>query len=358
MLFTKFTARGITLNNRAVMSPLTRSRASAAHVPTALMAEYYEQRADAGLIITEGTSPSANGLGYARIPGLFNADHVKGWKVITDAVHAKGGKIVVQLMHTGRVSHTANLPEGTEVLSPSAASCPGNMYTDSLGLQPFSKPRVMNEQDIATAVSDYAASAALAIEAGFDGIEIHAANGYLIEQFLNPHVNDRVDGYGGSVAGRNRFALEVLEACVAAIGADRIGMRLSPYGNFNGTGEFPEVEEQYLALVNVLSDTGLLYVHVLDHSSMGTPEVPAAFKQALRTAFHGPFILAGGYDFTSAQAALEQNQADLIAFGRPFIANPDLVKRMEKHAALNTPDTDTFYTPGAKGYTDYPVLAD
>lgn len=358
MLFSKFTARGITLNNRAVMSPLTRSRASAAHVPNALMAEYYGQRADAGLIITEGTSPSANGLGYARIPGLFNADHVKGWKVITDAVHAKDGKIVVQLMHTGRVSHIANLPAGTEVLSPGATSCPGQMYTDGLGMQDFSQPRMMTAQDIATAVSEYATSAALAIEAGFDGIELHAANGYLIEQFLNPHVNDRVDGYGGSVAGRNRFALEVLKACVAAIGADRIGIRLSPYGNFNGTSEFPEVEEQYLALVKVLSDTGLLYVHVLDHSGMGSPAVPAAFKQKLRDAFHGAFILAGGYDVTSAQEALTKNQADLIAFGRPFIANPDLVERMEKNAALNIPDTDTFYTPGAKGYTDYPALAD
>ena len=356
MLFSKFTAHGMTLNNRAVMSPLTRSRASASHVPNALMAEYYAQRAGAGLIITEGTSPSANGLGYARIPGLFSAEQVTAWKVITEAVHAKGGKIVVQLMHTGRVSHVANLPAGAEVLSPGAASCPGDMYTDSEGLQPYSKPRVMTEQDIATAVAEYAKSATLAIEAGFDGIELHAANGYLLEQFLNPHVNDRADGYGGSIAGRNRFVLEVLKACVSAIGADRIGMRLSPFGNFNGTGEFPEVEAQYLALVKVLSDTGLLYLHVLDHSAMGAPAVPAVFKQALRAAFHGPFILAGGFDASSAEAALEQNHADLIAFGRAFLANPDLVARMEKNAALNPPDMDTFYTPGAKGYTDYPAL--
>ena len=206
-------------------------------------------------------------------------------------------------------------------------------------------------------MSEFATAATLAMEAGFDGIELHAANGYLLEQFLNPQINDRTDGYGASSAGRNRFVLEVLKACVAAIGADRIGMRLSPFGNFNGTGEFPEVKAQYLALVKVLSDTGLLYLHVLDHSAMGSPAVPAEFKQALRTAFHGPFILAGGFDESSAEAALDQNHADLIAFGRAFLANPDLVERMQKNAALNAPDMDTFYTPGAKGYTDYPVSA-
>jgi len=357
MLFEPFTARNLTLSNRIVMCPLTRSRAVDANVPNALMVEYYSQRATAGLIITEGTSPSPNGLGYARIPGLFNADQVRGWKLVTDAVHAKGSKIVLQLMHTGRVTHVANLPAGAEVIGPSAATCPGEMYTDSQGMQPYSAPRPMNDNDIAIAIKEYATSATLAIEAGFDGIELHAANGYLIEQFLNPTVNDRTDAYGAGIDGRNHFAIDVANAASAAIGADRVGIRLSPYGVFNGTGGFPEVEEQYVALVQTLSKMGLLYVHVLDHSAMGSPPVPATVKRRLHAAFDGPFILAGGFDATSAEKALQEKQADLIAFGRAFLANPDLVKRMHDNSALNTPDMSTFYTSGPKGYTDYPSLA-
>ena len=238
MLFDKLTTDTLSLANRAVMSPLTRSRATA-NTPNALMAEYYGQRATAGLIITEGTSPSPNGLGYARIPGLFNDAQVRGWKLVTDAVHAKGGKIFVQLMHTGRVAHVANLPAGAEVLGPSSGICPGEMHTDAQGMQPHSAPRPMTDADIAATVGEYAKAATLAIEAGFDGVELHAANGYLIEQFLNPTVNKRTDGYGGTIDGRNRFALEVARATVAAIGAKKVGIRLSPYGVFNGTGAFP-----------------------------------------------------------------------------------------------------------------------
>jgi N-ethylmaleimide reductase len=357
MLFEPFTARELKLSNRIVMSPMTRSRAATGNVPDTLMAEYYGQRAAAGLIITEGTSPSPNGLGYARIPGLFNAQQMRGWKLVTDAVHAKGGRIVIQLMHTGRVTHIANLPAGAIVIGPSDAVCPGEMFTDTLGMQPHSVPRAMNDQDIQNTISDYAASAKLAIEAGFDGVELHAANGYLIEQFLNPNVNLRTDEYGSSNAGRNRFALEVVNAVTAAIGAARVGIRLSPYGIFNGTGAYTGVEDQYLTLVQELSDLGLLYVHVLDHSAMGTPPVPATLKQSLRAAFKGPFILAGGFDAASAEAALKANQADLIGFGRQFLANPDLVQRMQAGAAQNAPDMSTFYTPGARGYTDYPALA-
>ncbi len=344
------------MNNRVVMSPLTRSRASQDNVPTALMAEYYGQRATAGLIITEGTSPSPNGLGYPRMPGLFNAAQVAGWRQVTDAVHAQGGKIVVQLMHTGRVSHLANLPVWAEVLGPSEDLCPGEMFTDSQGMQPHSTPRAMTQADIAATVNEYAQSAKLAIEAGFDGIELHAANGYLIEQFLNANVNKRTDGYGGSIEGRNRFALEIARATVAAIGADKVGIRLSPHGVLGGTGTFPEVDAQYLALVQDLSSLGLAYIHVLDHSAMGTPPVPEATKEALRAAFKGTFILAGGFDRASAQAALAEDRADLIAFGRPFIANPDWVARMRSGAAVNALDMSTFYTPGPKGYTDYPSI--
>ncbi|MES2878635.1 MAG: alkene reductase [Pseudomonadota bacterium] len=356
MLFTPLTTSSLQLGHRIVMAPLTRSRAVQANTPNALMAEYYGQRASAGLIITEGTSPSPNGLGYARIPGLFNEAQVHGWKVVTDAVHAKGGKIFVQLMHTGRVSHAANLPDGAQVLGPMADICPGEMYTDSQGMQPHSVPRTMSADDIAHAVAEYAQAARLAIEAGFDGVELHAANGYLIEQFLNPNVNQRTDAYGGSAENRNRFALDIARATVAAIGADRVGIRLSPYGVFNGTGPFPKVEPQYLALTQELSALGLLYIHLLDHSAMGTPPVPAEFKSQLRQAFKGLFILAGGFDRASAESALVEGRADLIAFGRPFIANPDLVERLRAEGPLNAPDMASFYTPDAKGYTDYPRL--
>ncbi len=357
MLFEPFTARTLMLANRIVMSPMTRSRADKHNVPNALMAEYYSQRAAAGLIVTEGTSPSPNGLGYPRIPGLFNVEQVRGWKLVTDAVHAKGGKIVVQLMHTGRVTNIKNLPVGAETIGPSVAVCPGEMFTDSDGMQPNSPPRPMNDQDIQNAIKEYATSAALAMDAGFDGIELHSANGYLIEQFLNPLVNLRTDEYGGSIAGRNRFAIEVVKAASAEIGAERVGIRLSPYGNFNGTGAFADVDEQYKTLVQEFSRIRLLYVHVLDHSAMGAPPVPATIKQSLREAFDGPYILAGGFDAASAEKALDAKQADLIAFARSFLANPDLVERMRIHAPLNSPDMQTFYTPGAKGYTDYPALA-
>jgi N-ethylmaleimide reductase len=356
MLFEPYALRGLQLKNRSVMSPMTRSRAVDASTPNALMAEYYAQRADAGLIITEGTSPSPNGLGYARIPGLYNDAQVKGWKIVTDAVHAKGGKIVLQLMHTGRVTQIANLPAGAEVVGATAVTCPGEMYTDAHGMLPHTAPRAMTEADIAHAVGEYAQSARLAMQAGFDGIELHAANGYLIEQFLNANVNDRTDGYGGSPQARNRFALEVARATSSAIGADRVGIRLSPGGVFNATGSFPAMEEQFVALVKELSALKLLYLHVLDHSAMGTPPVPAELKASLRKHFDGPFILAGGFDHVSAEKALAEDQADLIAFGRKFLANPDLMKRIETNAELNAADMATFYTPGPKGYTDYPAL--
>ena len=356
MLFTALHTTSLQLSNRVVMSPLTRSRATQDNIPTALMAEYYSQRATAGLIITEGTAPSPNGLGYPRIPGLFNAAQVDGWKQVTDAVHAKGGKIVVQLMHTGRVTHLANLPAGAQVLCPTADVCPGEMFTDSQGMQPHSAPKAMTQADITATVDEYVQSAKLAIEAGFDGVELHAANGYLIEQFLNANVNKRTDGYGGSIEGRNRFAFEVARATVAAIGAGKVGMRLSPHGVLGGTGTFPEVDAQYLELTKALSSLGLAYIHVLDHSALGTPPVPDTTKKALRAAFKGTFILAGGFDQASAVAALIEGRADLIAFGRPFIANPDWVTRMRSGAASNALDMSTFYTPGPKGYTDYPAL--
>ncbi len=357
MLFDAYDSRALHLKNHFVMAPLTRSRADPFSRPNALMAEYYAQRAGAGLIISEGTSPSPNGVGYPRIPGLYNDAQVEGWSRVTAAVHAQGGKIFVQLMHTGRVTHVANLPSGAEVVGPTEVICPGEMYTDALGMQPFSKPRAMTESDIGIAVQEYAQSSAMALRAGFDGVELHAANGYLIEQFLNPNVNQRTDGYGGSIANRNRFALEVARAVVGKIGAERTGMRLSPYGVFNSTGPYDDLPAQYAALTQELSALGLGYLHVLDHSAMGAPAVPTEIKTELRQIFAGTFILAGGFDKSSAEAALQERRADLIAFGRAFLANPDLVERMRAGKPLNPPDMDTFYTPGPKGYTDYPTAA-
>ena len=261
-------------------------------------------------------------------------------------------------LRAGRVAHLANLPAGAEVLGPMADTCPGEVYTDAHGAQPHSPPRAMTAADISLTVDEYAASAQLAIKAGFDGVELHAANGYLIEQFLNANVNQRSDAYGGSIEGRNRFALEVARATVAAIGAERVGIRLSPYGALNGTGGgFVDVDAQYLDLTRSLSGLGLQYLHLLDHSSMGAPPVPAELKAGLRDAFKGLFILAGGFDPVAAEAALQAGQANLIAFARSFLANPDLVERMRTNATINSADAATFYTPGAKGYTDYPALS-
>lgn len=351
-LFTPSQLGGLSLKNRIVMAPLTRSRAIG-NLPNGLMETYYRLRADAGLIITEGTSPSPNGLGYARIPGLFNAEQVQGWLRVSAGVHQAGGKIFVQLMHTGRVSHPANLPAGASVIAPSAVAVPGEMWTDADGMQAHPVPREMSEADIAESIAEYAASARLAMQAGFDGVELHAANGYLIDQFLNTAANQRKDRWGGSVENRIRFAVEVAKATVDAIGADRVGMRISPYGVFNGQVSDAEMDALYLRLIDELNTLGLLYIHVVDHSAMGAPEVSPALKAGIRAAFKGKYILSGGYDVARANADLDAQRGDLVAFGRPFISNPDLVAKLKSGQELVVPDFATFYTPGEKGYTDY-----
>jgi len=344
------------LSNRTVMAPMTRSRAQG-NVPNALMAEYYAQRADAGFIITEGTSPSPNGLGYARIPGMFSEAQVAGWKKVAEAVHAKGGTIFVQLMHTGRVGHPLNLPQGAEIIAPSAIAAPGEMYTDQQGMQPHPVPRAMTEADLVKTREELVQAAKNAVAAGLDGVELHGANGYLLEQFLNPHSNQRTDSYGGSVENRTRFVLEVAQAVKNAIGGDKVGIRLSPYGVNGGMVPYPEIDETYRLLVNRLATIGIQYIHVVDHSAMGAPAVPDELEQALRKAWPRTFIASGGFDRTRAEQVLSQGKADLVAFGRPFLANPDLVKRLAKNIQLNPPDFSTFYTPGPKGYTDYITAA-
>ena len=335
------------------MAPLTRSRALG-NIPNELMALYYSQRAGAGLIVTEGTSPSPNGLGYARIPGLFSQDQVRGWRNVTDRVHRSGGRIFVQLMHTGRVSHPANLPEGSRILAPSAVRLSGEMYTDSHGPQPYPTPEEMTASDIQQAIGEYVHASRLAIEAGFDGVELHGANGYLIDQFLNTASNQRSDPWGGSVADRIRFAVEIAKKAGEAIGFDRLGIRLSPYGAFNDMKTDPDTENVYEQLAKELGKLGLLYIHIVDHSAMGAPEVKPSVKKKIRDHFPGRVILSGGYDALRAEHDLVEKQGDLVAFGRSFISNPTLVAKFRDGTPLTSPDPSTFYTPGEKGYTDYP----
>ena len=351
-LFTPFTLGRLQLPNRIVMSPMTRSRALG-NVPNAMMATYYSQRAAAGLILTEGTSPSPNGLGYARIPGLYSPEQIAGWRLVSDAVHGAGGRIFVQLMHTGRVGHPHNLPAGARLLGASALAAAGTMYTDAAGPQPHPAPEVMTEADLRHVVGEFAHAAKSAIAAGLDGIELHGANGYLLEQFLNTATNQRDDGYGGSIAGRARLVLEVARAAVDAIGGDRVGIRLSPYGVFGGMTPDAATDELFAHLASELSKLGLVHLHVVDHSAMGGPPVSPTLKATMRASFKQAYILSGGYDRARADADLAAGKGDLVAFGRPFLANPGLVGKLQRGAELRAPDPATFYTPGEQGYVDW-----
>lgn len=356
-LFGPYTLGRYPLKNRLVMNPMTRSRAIG-NVASPLVAAYYAQRAGAGLLVTEGTSPSPDGLGYARIPGLYTDAQARSWRQVTDAVHAAGSRIFVQLMHTGRVGHPLNLPADGRVVGPSALAAPGEMWTDQQQLQPHPVPVEMTEADIERALEAFASAAALAVDvAGFDGVELHGANGYLIEQFLNVASNQRTDRWGGAPEHRIRFAVEAARRAADRIGADRVGIRLSPFGANGGMTADPTTHDTYVALTAALSALGLAYLHVVDHSALGAPPVPQATKDAIRAGFQGTVILAGGYDRARAEADLAAGRGDLIGFGRAFLANPDLVSRLGDGAPLNPPDFATFYTPGPKGYTDYPTLA-
>ena len=356
-LLSPYTMGGIELKNRVVMAPMTRSRAIG-NVPNQLMAQYYSQRASAGLIITEGTSPSPNGLGYSRIPGIYSDAQVEGWKKITDAVHSKDGKIFVQLMHTGRISHHANMPEAAVIIAPSAVKPAGQMWTDADGLQDFPIPTEMVIEEIKHTKQEYISAASNAVKAGFDGIELHGANGYLLEQFLSPVSNRRNDSYGGNVENRCRFLLDVIGGAVEAIGKERIGIRLSPYGVASDMPLYPEIDNTYKYLSEQLKRMEILYIHIVDHSSMGAPAVPLEIKKAIHEKFQGAIILSGGYTKERAESELQGGLADLIAFGRPFINNPDLVERFINDWPLSKElDMKTFYSPGEKGYTDYPTYA-
>ena len=354
-LFTSKKLGSIDLKNRIVMAPLTRCRA-VGNTPNELMAEYYKQRSNAGLIITEGTSPSPNGLGYARIPGIFSKLQVEGWKKTTKAVHENGGKIIVQLMHSGRISHPLNMSEASQILAPSQVKAAGQMWTDLKGLQDFSVPKEMTAQDILHAKTEYVAAAENALFAGFDGVELHGANGYLLEEFLSPVSNIRTDKYGGNIENRCRFVLDVVAAVAKAIGKEKTGIRLSPYGVASDMPYYPEIHATYDCLTKELNKLDIAYIHLVDHAGMGAPAVPLEIKKLIRHNFKNTLILCGGYDKESAEAAIESGLTDFVAFGRPFINNPDLVERFKNDWPLSEDlKTDLFYSADEKGYTDYPI---
>ena len=351
LLHRPYDRAGLTLRNRIAMAPMTRSRAIG-NVPNALMADYYRQRAGAGLVITEGTAPSPEALGYARIPGLFDEAQRAGWAAIADAVRAGGARLFVQLMHAGRIGHPDNLPAGATLLGPSAVAAAGTIWTDANGPQPHPVPKAMDADDIARVRGAFADSAVLARAAGADGVELHAANGYLLAQFLNPRSNVRTDGYGGSAGNRRRFVLETVDATVGAIGAARVGIRLSPFNPYNDLeAGYDGERDEFLALVDALATRGLAYLH------LGGGTVDDALLAEVRARWTGTLIVNGGYDAARAEAVLEGGLADLVAFGAPFIANPDLPDRLRLGLPLAAPDPATFFSGDARGYTDWPAAA-
>ena len=342
-LFEQHQLGKLKLKNRFVMAPMTRSRAIG-NKPNSLIAKYYEQRAGAGLIITEGTSPSPNGLGYARIPGLFTKEQAAAWREVTDAVHAKGGKIFVQLMHTGRISHSLNMPKGSKILAPSAIVAKGEMWTDLEGQKVLPVPKEMTTQEIEDVIQEFITSAKLAVnEAGFDGVELHAANGYLIEQFFNPQSNQRGDSYG---TNKMEFALKIAKGVALAIGGEKTGIRISPYGTFNDMAPYEGVDEFYAELAREASKIGLVYMHVIDNQK-------GEVTRLVRENFKGTYILSQGYNVARAEYDLTVKNGDLVAFGTPFIANPDFVEKVRKGFPLKELDGSKLYTPGPEGYTDY-----
>lgn len=344
------TVGDLRLDHRLAMAPMTRDRSHADGVPTPLNAEYYAQRASTALIITEGTQPSADGQGYLLTPGIYTDDHIAGWRVVSDAVHEAGGRIVVQLMHVGRISHPDNTPHGRQPVAPSAVQPDASMFTAG-GMVPMPEPRALSTAEVAETVQDFRRAAAAAIAAGADGVEIHGANGYLIQQFLSSNANQRTDSYGGSVANRIRFAVEVATAVAGEIGAGRTGLRVSPGNPFNDIRE-DDTEDLYPALVTALAPLGLAYLHVAhggDDALLGT----------LRGAWPGVLVLnRGGADLPTRIADVIEGRADVITLGSMALANPDLVERVRIDAPFNAPDKATFYGGDARGYTDYPTLTD
>ncbi len=356
-LFTPIKLAGIPLKNRIVMPPMTRSRATQpGDEANSLMAEYYTQRASAGLVISEGTQVSALAKGYAWTPGIYTAGQIEGWRIVTAAVHKAGGTMFAQLWHVGRVSHPANT-DGQQPVAPSAIQAEGvKVFVDSQGEPGFVQaalPRQMNQQDIDEAIDSFRQAALNAREAGFDGIELHAANGYLINQFMDSQSNQRTDHYGHSVENRLRFLRQIVEAVAQAIGAERIGVRLAPLTTLNGTVD-DNPEDTYVKAAAMLNQLHVGYLHIAEADWDDAPQMPVTFKQAIREVFDGVLIYAGKYDKARAQQAIDEGWADMIGFGRPFVANPDLPARLKADIPLAQHQPDTLFGGGAAGYTDYP----
>ncbi|MEM9137903.1 MAG: alkene reductase [Cyanobacteria bacterium P01_F01_bin.42] len=356
-LFEPLKLGAIALSNRITMAPLTRGRSGESRIPNDLMLEYYVQRASAGLIFTEATQISEQGAGWAQTPGIHSDKQVEGWKKITEAVHQQGGKMVLQLWHTGRASHPDFQPGGALPVSASAIAAEGEIHTPQ-GKKTRVAPRALRTDEIPGVVEQYVTATRNAMKAGFDGVEVHAANGYLIDQFLRDGSNQRTDAYGGSIENRARFLLEVTAAVVSEWSSDRVGVRLSPYNPFNDMSDSNPIAT-FTHAAKALNQFDLAYLHILEALPghfFGLDGVERAASH-MRREFKNPIILNGGYDAQTGAAAISGNEADAIAYGVPFIANPDLVERYQQGAALNTPDPNTFYTEGPKGYVDYPALA-
>ena len=362
-LFDSFDLAGTALANRIVMAPMTRSR-NPDGIANALTARYYAQRASAGLIVTEGTPVTPSGVGYISVPGIWSAQQTAGWKLTTEAVHAKGGRIFAQIWHVGRMSHRFFQPGGDAPLSASAVPVADSPFNQAFILDdngqparvPPTPPRALETEEVQQLVQAFADAAANAVEAGFDGVEIHAANGYLFEQFLNPNTNRRTDPYGGSRENRVRFALEVVDAVAARIGAGRTGIRVSPNGFVFDMQPYADNTETYLYLARELAARNIAYLHLSDNGTGdGAPHaIDKALLTQLRAAFPGPLILAGKMDKERAQSLIDAGLIDLAAFGQPFISNPDLVERLRNDLPLTAPDRDTYYAGGEHGYIDYP----
>lgn len=365
MLFDHYSLQALSLNNRIVMPPMTRSRAGAGDVATDQMAEYYAQRASAGLIISEGTQISQQGQGYAWTPGIYNEAQIAGWKKVTSAVHQAGGKIFAQLWHVGRVSHTVLQPGNAAPVSSSAIQAEGvKVFVDVEGRGPengvgemvqHSMPRALTREEIPAIIEQYAQAARNAMAAGFDGVELHGANGYLINQFIDSRENQRTDEYGGSLTNRLRFLKEVAQAVADAIGKEKLGIRLAPLTTLMGSKD-DTPEATYLAAASVLNDIGIAYIHIAEADWDDAPVMPAAFKEALRQVFRGTMIYSGKYTVERAEEALAKGWADLIGFGRPFIANPDLPYRLQHNLPLNQPIREQFFGGSKEGYLDYPTV--
>lgn len=353
-LFDPVKIGSIALKNRVVMAPLTRNRAAAGNVPHALNATYYAQRASAGLIITEATPISEMGHGYPATPGIHSDAQVAGWRQVVDAVHARGGKIVLQLWHVGRISHPSLLPDNALPVAPSALKPAGQAFTYT-GLQDFVTPRALRLEEIPALIDDYAQATRNALAAGFDGVEIHAGNGYLLDQFLRDGTNKRTDQYGGGKAGRSRLLFEIAETVLAVAGAERVGVRISPLNLFNDIDD-SNPQELFNHVAQGLSALNLAYLHVIEGGMNGVPAALPFDFLALREHFSGVYVANCGYSRDRANAAIAAGRADLVAFGTLFIANPDLVERFVSDAPLNEPDSSKFYGGGEAGYTDYPTL--